>query len=32
VPFSFFEAAGFIYDQDGRAVRSNGKKMVPTRS
>ena len=29
VPFTFFEAAGFIYDQEGRAVRNNGKKTVP---
>lgn len=29
VPFSFFESASFIYDYEGRTVRSNGKAVSP---
>ena len=27
IPFSFFESATFVYDYDGRPVRSNGKSV-----
>ena len=28
IPFSFFESANFIYDYDGKLVRSNGRNLV----
>jgi putative ABC transport system substrate-binding protein len=31
VPFTFFEGAGYIYDYEGTAVRSNGRSLAPDR-
>ena len=31
VPFRFFESASFVYDYDGRPVRTNGRSVVAAR-
>jgi putative tryptophan/tyrosine transport system substrate-binding protein len=28
IPFSFFENAGYVYDHNGKVVRSNGQTVV----
>lgn len=29
IPFSFFESAGFVYDQNGELVRAKGQNLAP---